>query len=384
MNVVVIGKPKYNIYLPTDEYPKETSKYKINEVLEMPGGTSVYVACMLAKWGLKVYFSGAVAGDDIGAKIKKELESNGVDTKYLEMDYEQKSNINYVLINKSNGSSTEIEHINEVYTQKYKFDFVPDFIITDGTDMGASMAAANNYPTSKIITLANKLLAEYEALSKRSTYVCANLRFASALVKIPVDTRPKGMVNLFQKIKDLQKAEYIIMLGDKGVLYTKERQVKMIPAISIEKKDDTNSGSAFFAAYAYGIINGYDMDEVAKIANLAGAQALTKIGTLTSIPEKEALYKMAGINEGEKPAQQAKPQAQVPPKAAQPQQQPEQPQQPAQTPIQQPANQQATQPQQQPAAPNPAPNPNQAVIDNALSGIANNQTAQGTTNENIQ
>ena len=298
MNVLVIGKPKYNVVLPLDSYPKEGIKLKINERLEVSAGTSVYVACMLAKWGINVFYAGAVCGDEIGSKIKAEIEKHNVDTKYMEIDYEHKSNINYVLVNKANGSTTEIEHANEVYLKKYKYDILPDYIITDGTDMGASMAAANNYPLAKIILLANKVSDEYYNLSKRASYVCANINYAKALTKMDFEfNRAKSLVNLFQKIKDLNKAEYIIMLRERGVLYTKDRQVKMIPAVNVQKLDDSNSGSSFFGAYCYGILKGYDMDTVAKTANAAGALALTKIGSLTSIPDKGEVYNLAGVKD---------------------------------------------------------------------------------------
>jgi sugar/nucleoside kinase (ribokinase family) len=298
MNVLVIGKPKYNITLLMDSYPLEGTKTKVNEKIEITGGTSVYVACMLAKWGINVYYAGVVCGDEVGNKIKAELESFNVNTKFIDTDYEHKSGLNYVLLNKTNGSSTEILNENDVYLKKYKYDILPDYIITDGSDMGASVAAANNYPLAKMILFANKVSGEYYDLSKRCAYVCANMSFASSLTKMEFEfNRPKSLVALFQKIKDLNRAQYILMLRDKGVLYINNNQVKMIPAITVEKKDDANSGAAFFGAYCYGIINNYDMDTIAKTSNIAGALALTKIGSLLSIPDKNEVYKMAGVND---------------------------------------------------------------------------------------
>ena len=298
MNVLVIGKPKYNVILALDSYITENAKVQIDRREEMPGGVSVYVACMLAKWGMKVYYVGAICGDEAGNKIKDELEKCGVDTKFIDIDYEHKTNVNYVIKSAENGSSTEIEVKNDAFVSRYKYDILPDYIITDGSDMGAIQAAINNYPMAKIILLANKVNDEYYNLSKKSAYVCANISFAKALTKLDFDfNKPNTLVELFQKIKDLNKAEYILMLRDKGVLYNKERQVKMIPAIKVEKKDDANSGSAFFGAYAYGIINNRDIDEIAKISNIAGALSLTKIGTLSSIPDKKEVYEMAGIEE---------------------------------------------------------------------------------------
>ena len=300
MNVLVIGKPRYNIILESDSFPLENSKNVTTEKLEIPAGSSIYVACMLAKWGIPVNYIGLFNGDEIGNKIKAELENYGVQTRFIENEYEHKSSINYVLLNKSNGTSTEVLHDNGIFLTKYRYDILPDYIITDGSDMGASIAALNNYPKAKMILLANKYSEEYRDLSKRCAYVCANIDFVSNLTKMPLDfNRGKSLVELFQKVKDLNKAEYIIMLRDMGVLYTKDRQVKMIPAIEVEKKDDANSGSAFFAAYCYGIINGYDIDTIAKTANIAGALALTKVGSLNTIPNKEEVYEIAGAKDNQ-------------------------------------------------------------------------------------
>lgn len=307
MNVLIIGKPKYDVILSVDNYLVENSKTDISEKKEITGGISAYVACMLAKWGINVYYAGAICADEVGNKIKSELESYGVDTRFMETDYEHKSNINYCLLNKANGSFTEVHVTNDVYLKKYKYDLNIDYIITDGSDMGASIAAANNYPMAKIILLANKVNDEYYNLSKRCAYVCASTNFAKALTKLDLEfNKPKSLVNFFQKIKDLNKAEYIVMLRDKGVLYNKDRQVKMIPALKIDIKDDSNSSAAFFASYCFGIINGLDKDIVAKTSNIAGALALTKAYSLETIPNKEEVFKLAGIEENSLPKEEVK------------------------------------------------------------------------------
>lgn len=301
MNILVIGKPSFDIILPVEKFPTDGEVFNLKEKIEVPSGASLYTACMLAKWGMKVSYAGIVCGDEYGTKIKNTLESFQVDTKFLEVDYEHKTGINYVLLNRASSKNTKITTSDEVYMKKYKYDFIPDYIITDGSDMPASIAATNNYPTAKIIFLANKVNDDYYNLSKKAAYVCASVKFAEALTKMQYDfNHPKTLVNLFQKIKDLNKAEYILMLRDKGVMYIKDRSVKMIPTINIEKKDDSNSGSAFFAAFAYGIINGIDIETTAKIANIAGGLALTKVGTIHTIPELSEVYNLAGLKQEEK------------------------------------------------------------------------------------
>lgn len=294
MNVLVIGKPVISTIIPLEKFLLEGSKININGKNEEVSGISVYVAKMLKSWGMQVYYAGSVCGDELGLKIKDELENDGININYMEVDYEHHTSLNYTLLNKENASSTQMILDNGVYLTKHRYDINPEYIITDGTDMGASIAAANNYPKAKIIFLANKVNNDYYNFSKRAHYVCASSSFASALTKMPLDYKPKSLVNLYQKIKDLNKASYIVMLQDKGVLYAKDLNVKQIPAISIEKKDDTYSGSAFFGAYAYGIVNGLDIDDIAKIANISGGLALREVG-IKSIPNKEEVFKLAGI-----------------------------------------------------------------------------------------
>lgn len=298
MNVLVIGKPNYDVILPVDSYPSLGAFKSTNERMEQPGGISVYVACMLSKWGLKVHYAGLISGDEIGNKIKAELEKYNVDIKNVETNFEVKSNINYITLDKSNGLSSSILSDNGAYLTRYKYDFIPDYIIVDGTDIGGGIAAANNYPTSKIIFIGNKVNEQYYDMSKRSHYVCANFEFAKALTKLDAYiNKPKTLVDLFQKIKDLNKAEYILMLKENGVLYVKDRQVKMIPAVLVAKKDDSNYDAAFFGAYAYSVIKGFDADMMAKICNMAGFVGTGNVGSLTSIPSKEYVFNTCGLVE---------------------------------------------------------------------------------------
>lgn len=298
MNVIVIGKPCMNVTIPMGEFPKNGGKYLINDSLEVSGGGGAYIACMLAKWGVHVYFNGVVGSDANGDKIKSELESNGVDVSLLETDYTAKTAVDYQIIDGTSGIATHIYKGNNSTITKFKYPINPDIIIIDGTDTAASLAALNNYPKAKSILLANKVNEDYYGLSKRCSHVIASTNFVRALTKLELNfNRPKDLVAMFQKVKDLNKAEYILMLREHGTLYISNRQVKMIPGISVEHKDDSNSSAAFCGAFAYGFINGYDMDTIAKTANIAGGLSFNKVGSIVSIPTKEEVFDLAGIDE---------------------------------------------------------------------------------------
>lgn len=299
MKILVIGKPTYNIILPLANYLVEGTKYNSTNKLEMSGGDAFTAAYLLTKWKTPVSFTGVVGGDTYGNKIKSDLESIGIRTNFVEINYEHPTSVNYILINNTNGSSTQILIDNpEVNLTKYKYDFIPDYIIMDGTDPSGSIAALNNFPNATSILLANKVSNTIYDISKRSNYVIASTGYAKALTKMDFDvSKPKSVINFMQKIKDLNKAKYIITLQDKGVLYVSENQVKMIPALSINKViDDTHAGSMFFGAFCYGLTNNYSMDDSVKIANITAGLSLTKLGNINAVPDIKEVFDLAGLN----------------------------------------------------------------------------------------
>ncbi len=302
VKVLVIGKPTYNFIIPLDNFITEGAKLSIVDKIEQAGGASVYAASLLGKWGVNVSYTGLVSNDPYGAKIKSHLDSFNVDTKFLEINYENPNctSTNFIILNKTNGSSTEVRRNNpELNLTKYKYDFVPDYIIMDGTDPDGSMAALNNYPQATSILFANRISEKLYDISKKCNYVVANSTYAKALTKLELEVkRPKALVNFMQKIKDLNKAQYVIMMREYGVLYTSDNKVKMIPAIQIEKKeDDTHGGYIFFAAFVYGMINNYGIDNSVKIANIAAGLSLTKVGSINAMLDLADILKIAGLKE---------------------------------------------------------------------------------------
>lgn len=296
MKILVIGKPTYNIILTQDKYLVEGSKNLLTEKYEMMGGATVYAAVLLAKWGMDVTYTGVLGADPNGQKIKTDLENAGVNTKYIELNYENKTSLDYIIINKTNGSSTQMLMEMPINLLKYKYDFIPDYIIMDGTDPMGALAALNNFPHAKFILLANKVDQELYNISKRCNYVVANSSFAKALTKMDLElNKSKALVNFFQKIKDLNKAEYVVTLKDKGVLYTKEREVKMLPATKTNVVDDTNAGPIFFGAYCYGIVNGIDKDVTMKISSASAAVGMQKYG-IEGIPKLDEICNILNIS----------------------------------------------------------------------------------------
>ena len=81
----------------------------------------------------------------------------------------------------------------------------------------------------------------------------------------------------------------IVTLEAKGALYKQNGQIKIMPSLKVKAVDSTGAGDIFHGAFTYAIANNYDLEQAIKISNIAGALSVTKIGSLASMPEKEAI-----------------------------------------------------------------------------------------------
>ena len=287
MKILCIGHASYDISCPVDNYPAENVKYRLNEVYEAGGGPACNGAYLLSKWGVETYFAGALGADDYGNKIKKELESVGVKTNYIETNYEKGTSVSFILINKQNGSRT-LFNISKDYPQLRKYDFVdaPDMILVDGHEYNATMTALNKYPNAVSVIDAGRPTPEILEICKHIKHIVCSLSFAETVSKIKADfNNPSTLVAMYGELKKkYPNSNVVVTLEDKGALYCIDDQIKVMPGIKTEVRDTTGAGDIFHGAYVYALSCGYDLEKIIRYANIAAGLSVAKYGSRLSIP----------------------------------------------------------------------------------------------------
>ena len=287
MKVLCIGHASYDISCPVLEYPKENTKYRLNEIYEAGGGPACNAAYLLGMWGVETYFAGAVGADDYGKKIQKELESARVNTTYLETNYEKGTSLSFILINNANGSRT-LFNVSKDYPQLKKYDFTeePDIILVDGHEYNATMAALNKYPNAISVIDAGRPTPEVLEICKRIKHLVCSLSFAEAVTKIKADyNNPSSLVEMYVTLKKrFPNSNIVVTLEDKGALYSINDQIKVMPGIKTTVVDTTGAGDIFHGAYVYGLACNYNLEKVITYANIAAGLSVSKYGSKLSIP----------------------------------------------------------------------------------------------------
>lgn len=291
--VLIISKPVFNNIMPLVDFPKNKDIFNLNMSLESIMGEANVAAYILGKYNIPVSYTGITGNDESGNKFRKVLEENHVDIHFMETDFEGKTDVTYTIINTEKGGFSHIK-INSMKNDltKFKYDFIPSFIVFDDKDFSGANAALNNYPNVKSIFYGKNPNKDAINMCKRADYVVCNINFASKLTGLEIVlNKPKTIIALYQKLIDLFKGEWVITLGEYGVIYCNENNVKMIPALKTEVVDRDKAGSVFFGTFAYSIVSGFDIENAVRLANINASNSLNQIGAINGLMELEDLLK---------------------------------------------------------------------------------------------
>ncbi len=301
MKILCIGNAAYDITLPLNHYPEENKKIRLDyPKVECGGGSASNCAYLLAKWGLEVYFAGVVGDDYYGQMIKKEFESIGVNTKYLETNKDVMTTSSYIINNTSKGTRTILSNkgANTIMSNIEMDDCDFDIIFFDGYEYNFAKEAIRKNPKAIKIIDAGSLKENTIELAKMSDYVVCSKDFAEDFSKEKVDYRNvRSLMRIYDELKKTFKGEIIITLEDHGC-FTYLDGYKLIPSIEVENQDSTGAGDIYHGAFTYCIAKEYDLITSMKISNIAGALSVTRIGGRYSIFElDEVMAKYKELND---------------------------------------------------------------------------------------
>mgnify|MGYP004612996377 FL=1 len=288
MKILCMGKITYDYSLPIDGFPIEGLKYDLKEKIESSGGEACNTSYALAKWNEEVYLSAAVGGDDLGNKIKKDLEEDGVKAHTVETVFESKTPISFILINKTNGNRTVFSICEkEPHVKKYEFDFLPEIIYLDGYEYTSGISVVNKYSNAITVLGANEFTKSNVELCKYARYIIASQTFAEQLTGITADfNNPTTLLELYKKIAiKYSNSTVIIILNNHGAMYLDNNQIKVMPGLKVENvKDSTGFSAIFNAAFLMGLSRNYEIEKIIRIASIAAGLSLGKIGVKESVP----------------------------------------------------------------------------------------------------
>lgn len=285
-DVIGVGILTYDLLGVVPQIPQLDETTVMMEYKEDIGGPVPIALICLSRLGLKTKIIGKIGDDKYGKIIREKLEEEGVNTSSLVIDKGAISPFSFILIDLQTRKRTIIfnpgcsfnlkeDEIDLSLIEKAKYLHL-DGALLDVSKKTASYAKSKNVKTSLDIAL---LFPGLEELLKYIDIFIPPKEVGRNLAKEKDDFEKicKNLLNFGPEI-------VCITLGEDGCVVGNKDKVIKVPSHQVNVVDTTGAGDVFHGAFLYGMLQGWDIEKIARFSNAVSAINCTKIGGREGIP----------------------------------------------------------------------------------------------------
>jgi sugar/nucleoside kinase (ribokinase family) len=285
-----IGENATDIVLRLRQFPTRDGKTDtISREMRLGGqvATAVFAA---AKWGLRTRYVGAIGSDTGGALHLQELRNAGVDTQ-LQRFPDAESRLSYILVEDPTGSRAVLCHrdprvqLKPGFLKKAWFQRAR-LVHVDGENPEASRMAASwaREAGAKVMCDLDQYREELRFVLPQIDYPVLSL---GVLEELGDSNDPLSALPV---IRARYGCKWVsATLGEQGALAWDGARFFYAPAYRINVVDTTGAGDLFHAGFAYGLLQGWDVQKILAFGcaaaglNCAAPGARGGIGTVRQI-----------------------------------------------------------------------------------------------------
>ncbi len=304
VDVVAMGTLAVDYFALVPKIPYEEEKIMATAYEIHPGGVSGNVLTQLARLGVKAGWIGKIGDDETGRILIDEFKRDGVDYSHAEIINGKYSMFTWIHVDKKGNRSItmfpnvlneftgeDVKKKHTEYISKSKI-FQAEICVMPAEPVVEAMEIARKFGVMTVLDLDVPIsyFVEEAGISNREEVYRA---ISLADVLIPCKDAAKELINSenfeedIDKLLDFGPKMAAITLGDKGCVITDGKEKVTVKGYAVKVVDTTGAGDAFHGGFIYGLLNGYNIDEIGKFANACGAYCCTRVGARASGNIKE-------------------------------------------------------------------------------------------------
>ena len=288
----------WNIY--SNRFPKPGETLLGHDFRKIPGGKGAGQAAAITRLGGEVILGGAVGDDSLGKELRNDLEKERVNTDYVIVAERGHTGVALIIVTEDGENS---------------------IVLDPGANMEFSPERALRL--KKILPGVRIVLANLEVPLETIDFIFAEARKHKILTVLdagPARPLPPSLLGntevispnytelealLGRKIEGTERAKeeaeeliewgpktVILKLGEKGSYLLRKGEHSYFPAPKVSAVDTTAAGDAFMGALCFKLGEEGSLSEAVEFANLAGACAVTKMGSRPSLPTQKDVARL--------------------------------------------------------------------------------------------
>lgn len=291
--ILTVGSTNIDFVLTTPYLPDPGETLRSGgEYSFMPGGKGANAAAAAAAFGADSVFCTRVGDDAYGDRMLRALEERGINTKYVRVDRHEQTGLAVITVEKDGTNRIIVypganDKIN-LGDLEAAFTCYPDAVLVqfeinrDTVISAARLAADESIP---LIVDAGPATPDFplEKL-ERVEILTPNETETEILTGI----RPNSLENCLRASMALCSrvpTKYVVLkLGGRGCYVYDGKYCDIISPFDTNVVDTTAAGDIFTAALAAEYLRSGDIIASARFANAAGALAVSKRGSMNSVP----------------------------------------------------------------------------------------------------
>ena len=295
--VTVVGSFMYDLVATAPRRPK-TGETLIGDSFGMfLGGKGANQAIAASRAGAIVSMVGRLGNDLFGDQFLEKFSTEVINTEFVIQDTENGTGVGMPLIDASGDNSIVIipqanmalsfENIDQAESSIADSDVL---VLQCEVPMEANQRAAEIANKTDTLVILNPAPACEipDALLSLVDIITPNESETEILTGMPTETDNQA-IEAAHLLLSKGIETVILTLGSRGSFLLTKKMEKLIPAYSVEVVDTTAAGDAFCGALAASLAHGINIEKSVKIANAAGALAVTKLGAEPSLPSREEI-----------------------------------------------------------------------------------------------
>lgn len=295
--LVVLGSINADHILNLQRFPRPGETVVGNHYQVAFGGKGANQAVAAGRSGADIAFIACVGEDDIGARIRRQLQADHIDVVPVEPSPGASTGVALIFVNGQGENIIGIDPgANAALTPAYLARFEPWVINASALLMQlespletviAAARLARDHQTRVILNpaparrLPDELLALVDIITPNETE-------AEQLTGVAVDN-DAAAARAALILHDKGIATVIITLGSRGVWLSERGNGKLVPGFKVRAVDTIAAGDTFNGALMTALLEDRDMDSAIRFAHAAAALAVTRAGAQPSIPWRDEI-----------------------------------------------------------------------------------------------
>jgi sugar/nucleoside kinase (ribokinase family) len=299
-----LGLPKGGMVHIDDElYKRIQQMIGQHQVTITPGGSIANSCRAMGHLGVPIGFIGKVGRDKIGELYAKSLTDVGVKN-MLVISPILSSGVCTSFISQG-GERTFADHmeasidlraedLNPAMFKGYQYLFLEGYLVQNHEliEQGAKMAKEANLKIAMDLASYNIILEDHDfctyLVEKYIDILFANEEEAKAFTGFGPYEAAKELTHHCDIV--------VVKMGAQGSLIATKEQLSEVPALTANCIDSTGAGDYFAGGFLFGIVNGYNLSQCAKIGSIMAAEIVQVVGTeLSQEKWTEIKHKIAEI-----------------------------------------------------------------------------------------